>query len=166
MGHGGPPRRTLAALRSITATVARLRSSVPASLEHSRIYHCDGRSTKVHKTPGPGQLRRQSLEIYAATNGLTMFLGYKSRLSSLPFTTSESFEGLSNTSYLYELVQPMRFLFLAVVVTLTASMSVSATPTVFNQDSSQCRGSDELCFDDSQCCDYCYVDADGFGACT
>ncbi|KAG0700324.1 hypothetical protein DFH29DRAFT_1070192, partial [Suillus ampliporus] len=51
----------------------------------------------------------------------------------------------------------MRFFFLAIVAALTASMSVSATPVVLDQDSTQCLQYAESCTADSQCCNYCYL---------
>ncbi|KAG1728602.1 uncharacterized protein EDB91DRAFT_1161226 [Suillus paluster] len=55
----------------------------------------------------------------------------------------------------------MRFIFLATVAALTASMPISAIPAVFSGDS-QCIKSGQTCdlaFDFNDCCHgyYCYV---------
>lgn len=54
---------------------------------------------------------------------------------------------LSQTSS--RLLRPMRFSFLAVLVALTASMYVSATPSVFSRS---CRAVGKVCEKGSDCC--------------
>ncbi|KAG0704186.1 hypothetical protein DFH29DRAFT_873968 [Suillus ampliporus] len=46
----------------------------------------------------------------------------------------------------------MRFFFLAAAAALTASMSVSATPSIFNRDTPKCREISEKCTANDQCC--------------
>ena len=69
---------------------------------------------------------------------------------------SELFENFPARSFSYYLA-PMHFSFLAVVATLTVSMSVIATPPAFGrQQMEECETDGKMCdlFDDS-CCGFC-----------
>ncbi|KIK46180.1 hypothetical protein CY34DRAFT_448723 [Suillus luteus UH-Slu-Lm8-n1] len=68
-------------------------------------------------------------------------------------------QALSQTSS--RLLRPMRFSFLAVLVALTASMYVSATPSVFSRS---CRAVGKVCEQGSDCCsDACAYKSDCSG---
>ncbi|KAG0700322.1 hypothetical protein DFH29DRAFT_932484, partial [Suillus ampliporus] len=53
----------------------------------------------------------------------------------------------------------MRFLFLVVIAALTVSISVSATPIVFDK---RCGGSGVQCMSNDECCQHCQVSMSGF----
>ncbi|KAG0703527.1 hypothetical protein DFH29DRAFT_1068513 [Suillus ampliporus] len=51
----------------------------------------------------------------------------------------------------------MRFFFLTAVAALTASLSVGATPAVFNRDTQSCLPDESECTSTAQCCNYCFI---------